>query len=250
MKRHRYSCRFMALAVLSVMLFNTSVRADDRDPVAVLKPLMEQFVATAKSIDDYRVTMTKQQFGDGKLQPMETLALKHRRADDCRYLRWTEAPSKGREVLFCPGRYEGKVKVREPGMLGMTLSLSPDSSLLRMKGNLRPIQDTGVFNFAELIEDDLASAATPEGPAPSLIEREVHGQASVCLRREQGESTSTHYQAGARELCFEKDSALPTEAVIWDRSGQLMEHFTFRDFRTNVGLTDADFDADNPEYGF
>lgn len=237
------------IALCSALAAGLPARAEG-DPVAVLKPLMERFVTTARTITDYRVTMTKQQFADGKLQPVETIALKHRRADDCRYLRWVEAPSKGRELLFCPNRYDGRVKVYEPGMLGMTLSLSADSGLLKMKGNLRPIQDTGVFNFAKMIEDDLASGHGGEGPPPRLIEREVHRQPSLCLRRERGASSSVHYQAGARELCFEKTSGMPTEVVIWDTQGQLMEHFTFRDFQINVGLSDADFDVKNPEYGF
>lgn len=211
---------------------------------AQLRPLLQKFVSTVESLHDYRVVTTKQQRIKGKLQATETLLLKHRRAPECRYMKWLEEPHKNREVILCPDRYEGKMQVRQPGLMGLTLSVDPNGSFFASSGNLRPIADSGIFNLARTLKADAErNRGQLQQAPPRLTHETIHGQASVCIHRDHGGSDDrAPYPVGARRLCFDQARALPTEIKLWDSGGQLMEHYTFRDYQLDVGLTDLDFD--------
>ena len=58
-----------------------------------------------------------------------------------------------------------------------------------------------------------------------------------------------HY-AWRGEYFFSKETKLLREAISWDQDGQLYEAYSFPELELNTGLTDADFDPRNPEYGF
>jgi outer membrane lipoprotein-sorting protein len=58
------------------------------------------------------------------------------------------------------------------------------------------------------------------------------------------------YYASRAEIWIDDALRLPIKAKLWDHHGQLYEFYELRDLRINVGLSDADFDPDNPRYGF
>lgn len=58
------------------------------------------------------------------------------------------------------------------------------------------------------------------------------------------------YYASRAEIWIDDALRLPIKAKLWDHHGQLYEFYELRQLRINVGLTDADFDPDNPRYGF
>ena len=58
------------------------------------------------------------------------------------------------------------------------------------------------------------------------------------------------YAAERVEICSHRALHLPTRVRIWEADGRLVEHYTYRDYRLNPGLTAKDFDTRNPEYGF
>jgi hypothetical protein len=218
-----------------------------------VRALVQKFVDTVDALPGYQVVMGKQQRIGGELKPMETLLLKQRRSPDCRYMKWIAEPHKGREIILCADRYDGKLQVHESGFLGLaTLSLDPAGSTAS-KGNLRPIAQAGVYNMAKMLKADIERRrAAGKIEAPETSERVVEGQRSLCLHRDGigAEDDKAPYPVGGAELCFDKNLAMPTEVQFWHRDGQLMEHYRFHDWKLDPGLTDADFDTANKAYGF
>jgi hypothetical protein len=243
------------LLAAAMLAATPAARADD--PAAAVAPdvraLVQKFVDTVDALPGYEVVMSKQQRIDGELKVAETLLLKQSARPDCRYMKWIAAPHKGREVILCADRYDGKVQVHEGGILGIaTLSLDPGSPMIR-SDNLRPIAQAGVYSMARTLKADIQRRVQAGGPieTPATSERIVDGQASLCMARKgAGGEQNPPYPIGAAELCFDKTLAMPTEVRFWHEDGRLMEHYRFREWKLDPGLTDADFDTRNKAYGF
>jgi hypothetical protein len=80
---------------------------------------------------------------------------------------------------------------------------------------------------------------------------DVNGEPSSCAAIAPGESPEQRGYATARvEICSHRTLHLPTGVRIWEQDGQLVEHYTYHDYRLNPGLTERDFDTANRDYGF
>lgn len=58
------------------------------------------------------------------------------------------------------------------------------------------------------------------------------------------------YTAGRVVLWLDRATHIPVEVAIYDHEGNLYEQYRHKKLRINVGLTEADFDPDNPDYDF
>jgi outer membrane lipoprotein-sorting protein len=58
------------------------------------------------------------------------------------------------------------------------------------------------------------------------------------------------YYAARGTVWVSPESLLPTRIEIFDADGELYERYFYRDVRLNIGLTDLDFDPENPDYRF
>ncbi len=58
------------------------------------------------------------------------------------------------------------------------------------------------------------------------------------------------YYSARGSVWVAPDSLLPARIEIFDAQDQLYERYVYRDVRLNVGLTDLDFDPENPDYRF
>jgi outer membrane lipoprotein-sorting protein len=58
------------------------------------------------------------------------------------------------------------------------------------------------------------------------------------------------YYARRIESWFDRETGLPLVQSMWDDEGELYERYEHYGMRVNVPFTDADFDPDNPAYGF
>jgi hypothetical protein len=243
------------LIALAASMIATSAGADEASPVAQqVTPLLQKFVATVDALPAYTVVMSQQQRIGGEIRPAETLLMKHRRSPECRYLKWIAPPHQDRELITCNDRDSGQLHVHQPGLFGIPVTLSPDNPIVT-HGNLRPLAQSGLFNMARLIADEgrRREAQRISNDLPTLTERNVDEQASLCMHRDHAiadDADKAPYTVGASELCLDKTSAMPTEVQFWDSAGQLMEHYRFRDYQLDAPLADSDFDTRNPDYHF
>jgi hypothetical protein len=216
-------------------------------------------IARASKVDatvrDYTCISTKQERIDGKLLPRETFLLKHRREPNCVYLKWLQEPFKNRETIYCPARYGEKLKNHEgsgiAGWLG-TLSLDPRGKLA-MTGNRHSLVDAGIFHVLAIVRSDFERGKMhPDHGVrfENLHEENVLGQPSFCWQALQPANSALGYYAPRSETCLHLDLHLPTRATVLSDSDEVVENYTWSDYKLNVGLGDADFDTENPEYGF
>ena len=51
-------------------------------------------------------------------------------------------------------------------------------------------------------------------------------------------------------IYIDKKLLLPLRFVVHNKDDKMIESYQFNDLKINVGLSDRDFDADNPDYGY
>jgi hypothetical protein len=228
-------------------------------------------------VGDYTATLVKQEAVNGKLGDPQKIAIKvqctHRpEAPDVRhplrvYLRF-ESPSNvaGREVIWAEDLHDAKMVVHEAGILGlMSLRLEP-TGLIAMQGQRYPITEIGLTNLLEKLvargRQDLDNPDVSVNVVQGLeLEGLVCDRIEVVRRKPSGKADDF----SRAEIWFDPRTEFPIRysAYGWraDRNkgsdpktppapGDLIESYTYLDIRANVGLTEADFDPENPEYQF
>ena len=215
--------------------------------------LVDRMTEAVEQIRDYTCVFTKQERIRGELLPMETTFLKHRGPGVCIYMKWIEEPHRGREMIYCEGKYDGRLRVHEGSGLASWLSLSLDpAGSLAMRHARRPVTQAGLYNSARLIARGFERARRAgSGRFVSVSETAAQGQSSLCAVTVPSEGDETAGERLSRtEICIDRERALPTSLRLWDTEGRLVGTYTYRDYRLNVGLADREFDVANDAYGF
>jgi hypothetical protein len=163
---------------------------------------------------------------------------------------------RGREVIWVEGQNEGKLIVHESGLANfVSLRLDP-TSYLAMRGQRHPITEIGIENLLK-----------------KIIERgerdRQYGQCDVQFFRHAkiGDMQCTMLQVTHPErrpyfdfyrarIYFADSLKIPIRYESWSWPTQsggdpvLEEEYNYLNVKVNVGLTDLDFDPQNPAYRF
>ena len=228
----------------------------------------EALNATIANVDDYTARMIKhEQDRSGVLQPRSEAFIKvvTRHAGGNTggpmkvYMRF-DSPGdiQGREVIWVEDKNDGKLQIREAGMIGlmMTVSLEP-TSMLAMRGQRYPITELGITRLLEkLIErggedvDDLGVV---------VVQKEGHvfdGRELTLLQIKRSRPSGREDDFSSAELVLdrEKNVVVSFRSFGWPTESnpepRLIESYEYHDLKLNVGLNDADFDTTNPDYTF
>lgn len=243
----------LLLALLALTLLPSPARAAETPPE--VRAQLERLRKASDKLQQYTYVFRRHEWVDGSQQAPQVMAVKFRKPFDV-YMTWTGEVYTGRELIYRQGWNDGKLHVHPaPGALVPSLNLDPKGKLA-MRGSRHGIEMIDISNVVALILDqtdrldanpDLSATFTSQG-------REViNGEASSCLRIDLPKEQDPGLYARRVDLCASDTTDLLTRVRAWDlEDGEVrkVEDYEFRDVRTSPGLTDADFDPDNPAYGF
>jgi hypothetical protein len=174
------------------------------------------------------------------------------------YLRYDGPPQwKGREAIWVRGWHNGNLVAHETGLLNvMKVYLEPTGDLAMMASRY-PIYDIGLRNLvAKLIERGGRERKTdPKNCIVSVEEGvELNGRTCRVIRIRHPEKRPD-LEFSLAEIFIDEELEIPVRyaGYYWgEKPGEdvLLEQYTYLDVKTNVGLTDQDFMADNEEYGY
>ncbi|MEO8268656.1 MAG: DUF1571 domain-containing protein [Aureliella sp.] len=236
----------------------------EQPTMAELIELAQDMLAHMRAnIRDYRGTMVKHERIGGKLGEETRMEFKIRNpigspaAGLAAYLKFSEPRSaRGREVIWVAGRNESKLTVHEGGFLNLLrVQLAPDSSLA-MLGNKYGITDIGMLRLAEKLIEKI-----DRGVDLSQCQIETHEQQMVgdrpcrLIQVTQPKSLpGADFYIAQVFLDTERQIPLRYAAFLWpEHAGDpppLEEEYTYLDVELNVGLSENDFDPDNPAYNY
>jgi hypothetical protein len=210
--------------------------------------------------------MIRRERVNGKLRSLEFMSAKvrHRRTRNGEiaipfgvYLK-VLAPSnvRGREVLYVEGMNDGDMLVRNGGtrFAFITTKINPNSDTA-MSDNRYPLTEFGFENLVkrliEVVKEDIRFGADTEVEFFNNATIDDRSCTGVLVTHPTYDSRLRFHKAS---VFVDNELKVPVryEAYDWpkEKGGEpvLLEQYTYRDIKLNVGYTDRDFDASNPKY--
>ncbi|MEQ8785245.1 MAG: DUF1571 domain-containing protein [Pirellulaceae bacterium] len=217
-------------------------------------------------VKDYTAKLVKRERIKGELTAEETMFLKvrNRKMEGDKlvtplsvYMRFLKPESKeGREVIWVENQNDGNLVAHDAGLAKFIRAKLPPTGFLAMLGNRYPITEIGIENLVlKLIERGekekkvgLCEVTFKEG-------EKINGRECTLIEIRHPEP-NPKYEFFIGQIFIDKKHFVPVRyaAYKWpeEEGGENMleEEYTYLDLKLNVGLTDKDFDPDNPAYEF
>lgn len=221
-------------------------------------PLQEAYKAreALKGVKDYEAEFMKRELIGRKILKT-TMSLKLRHEPFSVYLKFLDLNA-GREVIYVEGRNKNNLWVHEAGIKSIvgTLSLPPNGPDA-MSDNRYPVTMIGLETMLDKVikqweaEGKLGEVKTQKYPSAKLPSGEE------CIAYESLHPTPrAQFKFHITRLWIEKKSgmAVRVEQLGFpqpgDKSPPVIEEYTYSKIKTNVSLTDQDFDTKNKNYQF
>lgn len=220
-----------------------------------------------RNVQDYTCDFYKRERVQGELLGRQHLQAKvrHEQRNDSEvvvprsiYLRYVSPQSlQGREVLYVQNERGGDLIARRGGtrLPNTTLQLEPDGALA-MEGQRYPITEFGMKNLVRRLIQVIESDTRRENCDVRMF-KDAKLNDRPCTHIQVTHRTRNPRWAFYQARIFVDDQLqLPVYFASYDWPAQpggepvLLEEYIFTNIKTNLGLTDRDFDRDNPEYGF
>ena len=250
---------------------------------ATSREIMNQAIADAHKIlahiqaevDDYTCTFIKRENVNGKVLPPECIRTKVRNRKVVNgetvvpfsvYMKFVKPKSvQGREIVYVEGVHNNQVFAKEGGTAGRFLPAVwlNTTSRFAMKSNRYPVTELGVENLAKrLIERAQADIDFVDDCDISYVSgAKVGGRPCKVLtvRRDKpktGAAANRGMNVNLAMVFIDEELNIPIRYGAYDwpvgsqSQGDVIEEYTYHNLKTNVGLTDADFDPNNPKYNF
>lgn len=221
------------------------------------------------NVMDYTAILAKREAIDGVLGSPNYMKVKFRNARQLPdgsttpfsiYMKFLKPKSyAGREVIWVDGQNKNNLLAHEPKgtpLLGnRTFSLSP-TGFMAMRGQRYPIYKAGL---EALVTDLIKKAERDRAAGPCLCEyREganINKRPCSCIELVHPDQREP-YEFHIAKVFIDDELNLPVRYAAYDwpavpgEEPPLIEEYTYYNIKLNVGLTDLDFDANNPAYSF
>jgi hypothetical protein len=249
----------------------SSVRESSMEEVLDLA--RKSLEAMQTTLVDYTARFVKQERNEntGVLNPKSEIELKiqtrfRNESNDAPmriYLKFLSPEDKaGREVIWGADLYNGKMAVHETTMLlsWKTLWLDP-TGIIAMTGQKHPIYEIGLIRLVEkLIERGKKDLNNPDVTVTITSGYEFDGVACDLIQAQRSRPGTGKDNFRLAEIIYDPQRmlVLSYRSFGWPKEGSpdviselpLLESYQYRSLRTNVGLTEADFDVSNEAYAY
>ena len=239
----------------------------DKHPLDPVLELAKQGLVKMRSeVVDYRAKLLKRERVNGRLGGESTMELKviNRKEVDGKlvtpmkvYLKFlTPSSTAGREVIWIEGANNNQLIAHEGGFKNfMRMNLDPEGTIA-MLGNRYPLTNIGMERLIEkLIEKGERDRQLGDCEV-QIIDGEKVGDRTCQLIQVTHPEKSDKFEFHVAQIFFDKERMIPLRysAYMWPKDEKsdppLEEEYTYTDVELTVGLTDEDFNPDNPQYNY
>lgn len=224
-----------------------------------LKPairLAQASLESLQSVDDYEAVITRRELIDGTLRT-ETMRMKFREEPFSVYLLFG-GENAGREVLYVDGRNQNMLLAHEgsgfKSFFG-TVSLKPDDPQVAAESRHK-ITDIGLRNMITAIAERWTEEAKYGECEVQYFQNAKLNDVECLVIECTHPRPRRQFPFHVSRLFLDKQTNHPVRVENWGYPAQpggkppLIEEYTYSELKTNIGLTDIDFDRANPAYKF
>lgn len=220
------------------------------------------------NVRDYEATMVKRERINGELSDTEFMYIKvrNRKTDEngnmtvplSVYIRFLKPKDKkGREVIWVENANNGKLVAHGTGPIEGLIRVNLDpNGWMAMKGNRYPVTEAGVQNLVEkLIEKGERDRQRGECEVDFYKNAKIN-ERSCTLIQVTHPVPRPYFDFHVARIFIDDELQVPVRYAAWvwptTAGGKpvLEEEYTYMNVKVNIGLTDADFDPNNPNYEY
>jgi hypothetical protein len=213
------------------------------EPIKLITAAREAY----SRVQDYSCVLVKRERMGAQPPPENVMLMNVRTRPFSVYLRWQQPRDlAGQEVCYVTGRYNGQMRVRSAGALGVVGFVSLDLNDPRARKTSRhSIKEAGIGNVIERFRAGWEGERRLNLTQVRIGEYEYNKRR--CTRVETIHPARKEFLHYRSVVYFDQQNHLPirVECYDWPRAqgdpGQLTEVFSFVNLRLNVGLSDAVF---------
>ncbi len=217
--------------------------------------IVSRSLSRIEKIPAYEALFTKKELvGDQMIS--QQMRMKFRRRPFSVYLYFL-GDNEGREVIYVEGRNNGMMLAHETGLAGLvgTLQLAPTDAMV-MAENRHPITEIGIENMLIAVLGQLKEATRYEESEVRYYKNARVGSMTCNVIEISHPRPRAQFPMKMTRLFIDKKTKLAVRLQQFGfpaRQGDdppLVEDYRFTEIRTDVRLTDRDFDPANPAYNF
>ncbi len=233
----------IALALLLAPALASAAKADfDFDG------LLDRTVAAYGKVDDLVCTFSTRERIRDEIVERKNMIFKFRKPAHF-YMKMTEGEDKDTELIYVDGRYDNNIEVHLGGFWGFfRIAVDPRGSLA-LKNHRHPVMDADVGHILDVVltnyrkgKTDPQARITYEGLAAVDGREAIHAKAVF--------PAGKGYYGHTVHIYVDREMMLPVMLTVYGWNDEFLEEYRYEKVRVNVGLTDRDFDIENPEYRF
>jgi hypothetical protein len=166
------------------------------------------------------------------------------------------ASLQGQEAIWVKGHHSNQLVAHPAGLLNLTrVWLAPDGAIA-MRGNRYPMWDLGIDSLLGKIIEKGERDLKEDGCEVRLdLHASINGRRCVLIEVKHPEERAP-FDFHIARIYVDLEEQLPVayEGYLWPKEpgGEppLLERYVYQQIVRNPGLTDLDFDPDNPAYNY
>ena len=209
------------------------------------------------AVDDYTCVFLKRERIDGTIAPQQMMNMKARTRPMSIYVKF-QKPCKGREAIFVDGHHSNHIVAHDVGLskvLAGTVRLDPKGEMA-MGGSRHPITEAGIGALIDTVAFQWKRELSPEESRITFDPHQKIGTRPCTMIESMHPQRNPQFLFHKVRLYIDHEHGLPVrfEAYDWPETkggtSNLLEEYVYIDLTLNVGLTERDFDPNNPSYSF
>lgn len=209
-------------------------------------------------IKDYTAILSKQERINGKLQEAQMMEIKIRHEPLSVYLNFIYPKAQvGKEAIWVKGKNDNKVIGHGVGAQKIfgTQFLEPDGTIA-MLGNKYPITDIGFLNLVDKLAE-VGREDVKYGECEVVYYENIKYDERECtVIQVKHPVPRKNFRFYIARIFVDNELNLPIryESYDWPKKEgdkpPLLEMYAYQQIKINPGLSDKDFEHDNPDYGY
>lgn len=231
------------------------------DPSHPLVPVLKWVEAGRPAllkVKDYTAILTKQENINGDLKEAQMMEIKIRHKPMSVYLKFIYPKSQiGKEAIWVDGQNNNKVVGHGVGVQKAfgTQFLEPDGTIA-MLGNKYPITDIGILNLVDKLAEVGKEDAKYGECEVTYIEKVKLNDRECTVIQVKHPVPRKNFRFHIARIFVDNELNMPVcyESYDWPKKEgtkpTLLERYYYQQIKLNAGLTDQDFDHENPAYGY
>ena len=255
-RRFQICCLLLTAAAISVGQLRGDEKTQKKEhPLRPAIRYARMCLEKAEKLPGYTATFYKREVV-GTTTVSHQMRLKIRHKPFSVYL-YFEKPHEGREVLYVEGQNNGKLIAHEAGLLSIagSMELAPNDSLA-MNENRYPITMAGIVNMTKEVIKTWEKEAKYEGTVVKYFKDAKLGDIKCRVVESSHPKPFRQFDNHKVRIWIDSETGIPVRFQTYGfpkKTGDkppLLEDYTFMNLKTDVRLTDADFDRENDKYSF